>query len=159
MIPSLVTLSGSPWPVLPPGVHQAVLTDVEATFATNAWRRDLYKGLVDAAVQLRSAGCPTIFLDGSFVSGKPKPNDYDACWDPTGVDQSKLDSVFLDFGNGRAAQKAAYKGEFFPSSFVCADVSRTFVEFFQLDRFTGAQKGIVSLSLSTDPVLLSRVQL
>jgi hypothetical protein len=158
MIPALVTLAGSPWVVLPPGVHNAGLDDVETTFATNKWRRDLFAGLVDASGRLRSAGCPTIYLDGSYVTGKPRPNDFDACWDPLGVDRRKLDPVFLDFKNGRAAQKAAFRGEFFPSSMICTDVSQTFVEFFQLDRFTGKKKGIISVSLSTDPVLLRKVQ-
>jgi hypothetical protein len=64
----------------------------------------------------------------------------------------------LEFGNGRAAQRAAFKGEFFPSSMRCADVGATFLEFFQLDRFTGSSKGIVSISLSADPALLRKVQ-
>lgn len=158
MIPQLVTLEGAPWTVLPPGVHQASLFDVEAAFATNAWRRNLFDGLVDAAGRLRLAGCPTIYLDGSFVTGKPRPKDFDACWDPVGVDRSKLNPVFLDFKNNRAAQKAAFKGDFFPSSMMNLDVSQTFVEFFQLDRFTGKKKGIISVSLSADPVLLRKVQ-
>ncbi len=158
MIPPLITLEGSPWSVLPPGVHQAGLDDVEIAFATNAWRRDLFYGLVDAAGRLRSAQCPTIYLDGSYVTGKPKPADFDACWDPTGVDENKLDPVFLDFTNGRAAQKAAFKGEFFPSCVRSVDISETFFEFFQLDRFTGKKKGIVSIPLLIDPVLLREVQ-
>jgi len=158
MTPALTSLRGSPWTVLPPGVHQANLDEVEAAFATNTWRRELFAGLVDALGRLRMAGCPTVFLDGSYVTGKPRPADFDACWDPSGVDLCKLDPVFLKFENGRAAQKAAFKGEFFPSSLICADVGQTFVEFFQLDRFTGDKKGIISISLSTDPVLLRRVQ-
>lgn len=158
MIPALIQLPGSPWPVLPPGTHQAGLGDVAAAFATNTWRRGLFDGLVLASGKLRSAGCMTVYLDGSYVTGKPKPDDFDACWDPTGVDHTKLDPVFLEFANGRALQKAVFKGEFFPSSMMCADVSQTFVEFFQLDRFTGKQKGIISISLSADPLLSGKVQ-
>lgn len=99
-----------------------------------------------------------VYLDGSYVSGKPKPADFDACWDPSGVDSSRLDPVFLQFANGRAAQKAAFNGEFFPSSMMCVDVGRAFVEFFQQDRFTGKQKGIISISLSADPLLSREVQ-
>ena len=156
MIPRLVILEGTPWAVLPPGIHQADLDEVETTFATNTWRRDLFNGLVEAAGRLRSAGCSIIYLNGSYVTGKPRPRDFDICWDPVGVDHSKLDPIFLDFNNGRAAQKAAFKGEFFPSSMMCVDVSQTFVEFLQLDRFTGKKKGIVSVSLSADPVLLRK---
>jgi hypothetical protein len=159
MIPALVALAGSPWMVLPPGIHQAGLGDVEAAFATTPWRRDLFGGLVKAAELLRKAGCPTIYLDGSFVTGKPRPGDFDACWDPAGVDRKKLDPVFLDFSNSRLAQKAAFKGEFFPSSMICADVGKAFVEFFQLDRFTGKRKGVISISLSADPILSRKVKL
>lgn len=158
MIPQLITMNGSPWKVLPPGVYQAELHEVEAAFATNVRRRDLFVGLVEAAGRLRSAGCQLIYLDGSYVTGKPRPGDFDACWDPMGVDGSKLDPIFLDFNDGRAMQKAALKGEFFPSSMICTDVSQTFLEFFQWDRFTGRRKGIISVSLLTDPALLRKVQ-
>ena len=158
MIPALVPLNDSPWAVLPPGIHQADLYEVAAAFATNAWRRELFSGLVDACGRLRAAGCLTVFLDGSYVTGKPRPEDFDACWDPAGVDPVNLDPVFLQFGNGRAAQKAAFKGEFFPSSMTCADVNRAFVDFFQMDRFTGQQKGIISIPLSADPLLSRKVQ-
>lgn len=158
MIPALVPLRGSPWIVLPPGMHAASLEDVAAAFGTNAWRRELFEGLVLASGKLRSAGCMAIYLDGSYTTGKPRPVDFDACWDPTGVDPAKLDPVFLDFSNGRAAQKAAFKGEFFPSSMMCVDVGQAFVDFFQVDRFTGKQKGIISISLSADPLLSGRVQ-
>ncbi|AHE99652.1 hypothetical protein THITH_16640 [Thioalkalivibrio paradoxus ARh 1] len=143
---------------MPPGAHAASLENVAAAFATNVWRRELFDGLVLASGKLRLAGCTVIYLDGSYVTGKPKPGDFDACWDPSGVDLAKLDPVFLEFGNGRAAQKAAFKGEFFPSTMLCADVGQAFVDFFQLDRFTGKQKGIISISLSADPLLLGKVQ-
>ncbi|MEF2074432.1 DUF6932 family protein [Consotaella aegiceratis] len=158
MIPALVSLPGSPWAVLPPGVHAASLEDVAAIFATNAWRRGLFDGLVLASRRLRFAGCPRVYLDGSYVTGKPRPGDFDACWDPTGIDPTKLDPVFLEFANSRAAQKAVFKGEFFPSSMMCRDVGKTFIDFFQLDRFTGKQKGVISISLSADPLLLGKMQ-
>lgn len=157
MIPLLVTLPGAPWDVLPPGVHQATLEEVRTAFATNTHRRSLFEGLIEAATRLKLAGCPTLYLDGSYVTGKPHPVDFDACWDPTGVVRSKLDSVFFDMRNGRAAQKKAFRGEFFPSSLMCADVGRSFLDFFQRERFTGSQKGIVSISLLTDPLLLGKV--
>jgi hypothetical protein len=158
MIPALVQIPGSPWPVLPPGIYPAGLGEVATSFATNPWRRELFDGLVDALRRLRQAGCPTVFLDGSYVTGKPRPGDFDACWDPLGVDPGKLDPVFLQFANGRSAQKAVFKGEFFPSSMICADVSQTFLDFFQTDRFTGSQKGVVSVSPSSDPFLSGKMQ-
>jgi hypothetical protein len=112
-------------------------------------RRELFAGLKRASKALSAAECRTIYVDGSFVSGKPNPNDYDVCWDPAGVDPAKLDPVFLDFSNKRANQKAKYLGEFFPFSAEAAP-GKTFLEFFQTDRFTGARKGILVTDLTTE---------
>jgi hypothetical protein len=155
MIPDFVTLVGSPWPVLPPGEHLTTLDEVEARYAINRHRRMLFEGLVVASLNLRFAGCPGIYLDGSYVTAKPRPGDYDACWDPAGVDKTKLDPLFRQFSNGRAAQKAAFLGEFFPSSFTETASGLTFVEFFKKDRFSGGDKGILAIPL-TDDLLLKR---
>lgn len=156
MIPALITLAGSPWGVLPPGVHSATLVEVGATFAINMWRRNLYDGLLMATTALHVAGCGRIFLDGSFVTAKPRPGDYDACWDPAGIDPRLLDPVFSNFSNKRQAQKDKFKGEFFPSTRLNAP-SQPFVDFFQVDRFTGKAKGILLVTLSTDPTLKWRI--
>jgi hypothetical protein len=113
MIPTLVPVRGAPWDVLPPGVHPATLAEVATTFATNAKRRLLYDGLRPAAMALRIAGCGKLYLDGSYVTAKAVPEDYDGCWDPTGMDPAKLDPVFLDFTNKRQAMKKKFGGEFF----------------------------------------------
>lgn len=157
MVPVLIPQQDTPWAMLPPGIHPASLSEVAASFTTNVWRRELFGGLLLGLTELRAAGCPTAYLDGSYVTGKPKPKDFDACWDPHGVDPAKLNPVFLKFDNERAAQKAVFKGEFFPSSMICADVGRTFLDFFQIDRFTGRQKGIVSISLATDLLLSGKM--
>lgn len=158
MIPDLISLSGSPWPVLPPGLHSANFEEVFVNYATNKRRRELYEGLILAAISLKAAGCSAIYLDGSFVTDKPKPGDYDACFDVIGVNGAVLDPVFRDFSNGRAAQKTKYGGEFFPASGTEGDSGKTFLDFFQNDRFTGQQKGLLKISLQNDPVLLRRVK-
>lgn len=158
VIPALVTIIGAPWDVLPPGIHLATLTEIAAVYTYNARRRELYAGLIEAAVHLYQVGCQTVLLDGSYVSAKPIPGDYDACWEPIGVDFAKLDPVFDDFSNGRAAQKARFGGEFFPSSLVEATSSATFANFFQTEGFTGKKKGILSISLTTDEVVARRLK-
>ena len=112
MIPELIDVTGAPWPVLPPGVHKADLTGIAAAFAINQWRRRLFDGLLEASRALKAAGCARLCVDGSYVTGKPMPGDYDVCWDPVGVVGRLLPQVFRDFSNDRAAQKAAYGGEF-----------------------------------------------
>ena len=32
-----------------------------------------------AMVNLRDAGCKTVYVDGSFVTDKERPGDFDAC--------------------------------------------------------------------------------
>ena len=158
MIPTLVPLLGSPWDVLPPGIHAAALEEIEARFAYNPRRRELYAGLIEASVCLAAAGCRTVVLDGSYVSAKALPADYDACWDPEGMDFGKLDPIFADFDNGRANQKARFGGEFFPSILMEVGSGRAFIDFFQVDRFTGKQKGILSITISTDQVVVRRMR-
>jgi hypothetical protein len=41
---------------------------------------------------------------------------------------------------------------------MCVDVGQAFADFFQLDRFTGKQKGIIFIPLSADPLLSGKVQ-
>lgn len=158
MIPNLITLPGSPWQILPPGHHQANFEEVAIRYATNSRRRELFDGLIIAALNLRAAGCTEIYLDGSFVTNKPKPGDYDACFNTAGVNGASLDPVFRDFSNGRAAQKLKFKGEFFPSSASEGGSGRTFLDFFQNDRFTGQSKGILVVPLRNDPTLLRSIQ-
>lgn len=97
--------------------------------------------------ELKAAGCKGVFLDGSFVTAKISPNDFDACWDTVGVDPTLLDGVFFDFSNRRARQKARFQGEFFPADASASASGRTFLEFFQIDQQTGGPKGIVGLRL------------
>jgi Family of unknown function (DUF6932) len=129
------------------------LGDFAALFVTNARRRDLFQGLLRALRDLKYAGCRTVYIDGSYVTEKPFPGDYDACWDPHDVNGDKLAPVFLDFSNRRSNQKQEYGGEFFPSTLVAEMPSgRSFVEFFQVEKFTGNAKGIVSIDLQKENI-------
>ena len=82
------------------------------------WRRLLAGGARRAAENLKASGCRILYLDGSYVTDKGRPSDFDGCWDTTGVSGESLGPVLLSFGNRRAAQKAKYHGELFPSSAV-----------------------------------------
>lgn len=136
--------------LLPPGLHWAVdPNELARRFAASPNRRRLLDGFLEGAYLLRFAGCRFVYLDGSFVSTKEHPKDFDACWDPLGVQIDKLDPVFLDFSNFRFAQKQRFGGEFFPSSSRAEEPFCTFFEFFQTDKETGQAKGLVALQLST----------
>ena len=133
--------------LLPAGMHKATWPEVVKRFGSTARRRKLLDGLQDALKSLRAAGCQWVYLDGSFVTAKPQPNDFDGCWDIEGVDPESLDPVLLKFDSGRAAQKAKFLGELFPGQMGEGATGLTFLEFFQIDKQTGVAKGIVVIDL------------
>src|SRR5262245_17707809 len=108
MIPRFVEAPGVPYGILPPGIHWASLEEVGTRFAVTPHRAWLFQGVVAVAEVLRSAGCMRMYLDGSFVTAKERPSDYDGCWEPANVNPTQLDPVLLDFSDGRAAQKLKY---------------------------------------------------
>ncbi len=132
---------------LPPGIHEADWRELEIAFGGSARRVALLAGLREALTSLRRAGCSTAYIDGSFVAAKQAPADFDACWDPKGVDLDALDPVLLDFSADRLAQKQRYGGELFPADAAAEPKGTLFIDFFQLDRHTGAPKGIVKIDL------------
>lgn len=145
MIPSFIIIPGAIWPVLPPGIYDVSIAEIEHKYATTPERRDLFEALLKGLHNLFTAGSPEIFLDGSFITAKPKPGDYDLAWNPRFVDPHILDPVFLDFSSGTIFQKKKYKGEFFPSTSIEAKSGKTFLEFFQIEKNTGRKKGIIRL--------------
>lgn len=133
--------------LLPEGIHPAAWEELVERFGWNEHRQQLLRGLSEALGLLRSAGCRRVYVNGSFVTAKQRPNDIDVCWDYDGVDLDALDAVFFDFADGRAAQKARFGAEFFPAQLPEGITGRAFLEFFQVDRQTGASKGIIELRL------------
>ena len=133
--------------LLPPGIHWASWDELSERFGTNPWRRLLLSGLRAALEELGRAGCRTLYVDGSFVTDKVQPGDYDACWDMLGVDPDILDPVLFIFDPGRKTQKAKYLGELFPASSQANPEGQTFLEFFQTDKESGGPKGIVAIDL------------
>ena len=141
LIPDLDPKTG----YLPPGIHRASWCDVVGHFGGNSHRERLVGALLTACRNLAAAGCKELLLDGSFVTAKALPGDYDAAWETAGVDPIRLDPVLLDMRHPRAAMKAKYLGDLFPASanaapgVLCRD-------FFLTDR-NGVEKGVVLVDL------------
>jgi hypothetical protein len=131
--------------LLPPGLHGATWKEFVDRFGTTPHRRRLLGGLKAALEELKRAGCEMAYVDGSFVTAKEVPGDFDGCWDVRNVDLTRLDPVLLTFDPGRTTQKAKYLGEFFPTSMTESGSNRTFLDFQQIDKDTGDAKGIVVL--------------
>ena len=133
---------------LPPGIHWADWSDFKQRFGTNYRRNVLILGIEAVMEQLKAAGCRTIYINGSFVTQEPKPNDFDACWDredDVDIDYLRKNApIVLNFYNP-SAQKAKYGGEIYPSDQPAYAATMT-IDFFQRDRFQNP-KGIVAIDL------------
>jgi hypothetical protein len=133
---------------LPPGIHKAVWKDFSIRFGYSEHRKTLLDGLAAALNCLAAAGCRSAYINGSFVTKKPTPADYDLCWSIDGVVPERLDLVLLDFSPaGRLAMKAKYRGDLFPAEVPEGATGRVFLDFLQTDKRTGERKGIVLLDL------------
>ena len=135
---------------LPPGRHRATWEEFASRFGTNDHRRQLLSGMKRMFLSLRRYGCRRAYMDGSFVTAKEYPGDYDGCWSRVSVNLQELhkgDPVLLDFRNQRLAQKVKYSGEMFPAEMTEGLSGRVFVEFFERDQTTGNPKGIVEIDL------------
>jgi hypothetical protein len=132
---------------LPPGVHTASWAEVRERFGGTARRQELLAGLARVLALFAEVGCRRVWLDGSFVTSKADPGDFDLAWDLAGVAldglarrDPPLDPLLPD----RVAQVRRYGGE-------CFAVSEPFtsgvVANFRRDRL-GREKGIVTIALS-----------
>jgi len=135
---------------LPPGEHPATWEELVERFGQTPWRRRLLAGLLDALRLLKAAGCKRAYIDGSFVTAKEEPGDFDACWDAEDVDFDLVDERLLTFDRGRATQKAAFMGELFIADARADPQGTLFRDFFQADR-EGRRKGIVVIDLKELP--------
>jgi hypothetical protein len=133
---------------LPPGVHWAEWEEFKERFGTTLLRSRMIDGLQIAMEQLKAAGCRTIYINGSFITSKRDPQDFDACWDREEVDMNYLKTHAPRLKNyaDRAAQKAFYRGEIFPSDQPVGSYDITSYELFQRDRERNP-KGIIAIDL------------
>jgi hypothetical protein len=131
---------------LPQGIYVASWDEIVERFGWTDHRMDLLAGLADVLVALRVAGCRLAYLDGSFVTDKEVPGDYDLCWEMDGVDLHKLDPIVQDVASPRAAQQARYRGDILPNVREGSS-GAPFVDFFQRNKVTGGSKGIVAINI------------
>ncbi|MBW4505523.1 MAG: hypothetical protein KME64_03280 [Scytonematopsis contorta HA4267-MV1] len=132
---------------LPPGIHFCDWEEFQERFGYNLIRSNLIKGIEKVLRLLKNAKCRTVYLNGSFVTSEPKPNDFDMCYDPddTDIDYLRKNArIVLNFYDS-TAQKAKYGGEIYPSD-QPVDESTMSIEFFQRDRQQN-KKGIIGINL------------
>jgi hypothetical protein len=95
---------------MPPGIHTVTLAEVKDKFAYNAKRIALFAGLNRVVGILSEAKCPEVFLDGSYITQKEEPGDYDLCFEPTGLQPTEPLRALLAAKENR---KAEYLGDIF----------------------------------------------
>lgn len=127
-----------------PGIHQLDFKTFKDEFGFNKHRLAMIAGLEKAIRAFKSCGATFIYIDGSFVTKKEYPNDYDACWDQLTFNWMKLFTEFPVFLGDRVGQKAIYSGEFFSALAIANPPRQAYLDFLQRDRYDNL-KGIVKL--------------
>ena len=132
--------------ILDSGIHKMTWKEFYDFFSFSEWRKELLEGLEKVVVILREIGVARIYIDGSFVTNEPEPNDWDACYDCSFSQMDILKDIY-PFGD-KKEQKKRYKGELYFAGhcpyFLNRDVS--FLDFFQQRKDKPAlKKGIVEL--------------
>ncbi len=142
MIPDL-TSEG----VLPPGVHDATVGEVRRRFGTGTQaRRQLMKGLSAVIARARRARARDLYLNGSFVTSKKEPVDWDAVLVfPVGCNTGSADAIVLA---DRDRIRRDYDGDLFTVSEDDPELLDHFVStIFGTDRH-GVPKGLVRIHLT-----------
>ncbi|MDR1729849.1 MAG: hypothetical protein LBR52_04225 [Prevotellaceae bacterium] len=131
--------------VLDSGIHKMTWEEFYDFFSFSPRRKELLEGLQKVVVILREIGATHIYVDGSFVTSKEEPGDWDACFDC--LSAKAANSLFCKYPfTDRNAQKELYKGELFFSKHEADEFGHTFLEYFQQRKENHAtKKGIVEL--------------
>lgn len=138
---------------LPSGIYETTINEIEEHYSFSPKRKKLIQGLKEMLKVFKDIGCENFYLDGSFVTNKLEPGDYDACWEKNDdIDWDKIKNKYpelLIFKPPREEQKNKYSGEAFISdtpAIMVAGKYILFIDFFQRDR-KGHPKGILLIKL------------
>lgn len=133
---------------LPPGKpYKVTWEELQDRFGTNEHRRDIMAGLKAALDNLKQADCRRVYINGSFITSKTKPSDWDGCWEPYGVNTARVDPIILDVNFDADRVRRKYKGDLFVQA---PKAGWNYLDVFQKDR-EGNRKGILVIELDTLP--------
>ena len=142
MIPKF-TRSGK----LPPGIHKTTWVEFQERYGYNQKRVWLLIGLRMLLAELSNVDCKSVYIDGSFVTDKEIPGDYDLCWKMDGVIVEDLDPLLLNYtAEGKRLIEEKYRGDIRGAEFSVKETGATYLEFFQHDR-NGIAKGVIEIEL------------
>jgi hypothetical protein len=136
--------------LLPPGVHEADLEELREKMGWSRKRQGLLEGLEEALELMVSCGVVRVYLDGSFVTDKDRPNDIDGCYDlaedVTAEALGRLAPIFPPNPSNRAEAKRRFGVDFFPAAATELGSGQPFLRFFQTDH-EGRERGVLSVEL------------
>ncbi len=124
---------------LPPGKYPLTWEEFTKIYGTNMHRRTLIVRMGPALNLLKSSGCKTLYMDGSFVTDpklEPYPSDYDACFVLNEIPEGQqLDRLFQHAQAGSREQLDTFGGEFYGAE-IPSVTGDTLLDFFQKDKAT-----------------------
>lgn len=136
---------------LPEGKHDCTLEELKSRFVYNKKRAEIFDGLMKLIEVLKAVSCGTIYVDGSFVTEKSRPGDVDVCWqEGTGTDleyEYRNAPILNPSPANRKIHKDFFKADIFPANVMEMGSKKYFLDFFQMDKDTGAKKGILKIDI------------
>jgi hypothetical protein len=137
--------------LLPPGIYETDFGELEEKMGWSRRRLALLEGLQSALELMEASGVRRVYLDGSFVTDKDRPNDIDGCYDlEAGANAEELEAmapIFPPSPANRAKAKELYGVDFFPAAATELGSGQPFLRFFQKDR-QGRERGVLVLEIS-----------
>ncbi|KAA6335586.1 hypothetical protein EZS27_016196 [termite gut metagenome] len=132
---------------LPEGIYETTFEEINKRFGFSNRRNRLLTGMKELIDICKQLGCDVFYLDGSFVSKKVIPSDYDACWDTTSIHRESVlkaasESILV-------ALEEEYGGEiYYAQTKSFRNASITILEYFQLCKENPTiKKGILKINL------------
>ena len=136
--------------LLPLGIHETDLEELEEKMGWSRKRRELLEGLEEALELMAASGVVKAYLDGSFVTDKDRPNDIDGCYDlaedVAEEELGRLAPIFPPNPTNREEAKRRFGVDFFPAAVTELGSGQPFLRSFQTDR-EGHERGVLSVDL------------
>ena len=139
--------------LLPPGIYETDFEELREKMGWSRRRLALLEGLESALELMATSGVTRVYLDGSFVTDKNRPNDIDGCYDleesTTAETLKRMAPIFPPTPDNRAKAKELYGVDFFPAAATELSSGQPFLRFFQKDR-QGRERGVLMLEVSDE---------
>jgi hypothetical protein len=120
--------------------------DFHAFFSFSPRRKKLLERLKTVIDILQNVGCSAIYIDGSFVTNKVEPNDWDACYMCSLDNRKKLEQKFPLYN--RKLQKLLYSGDLFYAYDFADEKDTAYLGYFQkIKGRNPKKKGIIKINL------------